>query len=1710
MDFEASLDTMEVDADNLEVSLNTLLESSNVDTSELSVKNDFANYNVKLPSINLPEFSGQYIDWLQFKSQFVSLIHDNACLSDSQKLYHLQSALKGHAKQLQTVNDSYSSLFEALEGRYENKRLIVNSHIAELLNPNKIKFESAFHLRSLIDSIQSHLRALKQLELEPNALCESMLIFVITQRPDDESRKQYETELHSTDLPKWNNFLDFLIKRSQALENVQRNSSLKNKNEYSPKFRSFVVKSDEKTCPLCPLETHPIFKYKMFHEMSVQERSNKVRSLNLCFNCLGHHLIKNCLKLNRKCRVCNANHNSLLCKTSVPRPISEPHQNRNLPSPQSSSGVIYDPSSATVINPQTATCLYNEVGEKSILLSTAKVKVQSATGGWLVMNAILDSGSQKCLCNLEASNFLGLKKYSTNSTIVGLNGACISVWKRISAEILNGSSFKRKLNFLIVPKITGCVPTQPLDLTKIKLRQNITFADAEFNIPKPIDILLGGEIFYELLKSKQIKLHDNSIILQDSVFGYIVTGSIQNEPSNYYFCNFIQDQVDRNLTKFWDLEAIGIKAESSCDPNDQAMQHFKSSVRFNSGRYEVGFPWKGHTQELNDNFSVAEKRVKSLTRRFIRDPTLYIQYSEILKEYEYQGIIERVLETEKPTDRAVFYLPHQAVFRQESLTTKMRIVFDASSHEDGQPSLNDCIWSGGNLNPNIFHLIISFRLNTIAITTDIERAFLQISLRDEDRDAVRFLFPDIRSNQTDPYKFQVYRFKRVMFGVNVSPFLLSATIKHHIENYREQYPAATEMLDTCLYVDDVISGADDISQALKVSKDAETIMKNASMKLRKWNSNDQTLIRTWEKEGLETHPRHPDDSSKIPSSKVLGIPWDVVHDYFTIDVKGLLQLDTSKPITKRIVLLSAGKIYDPVGFLSPYTIRLKCLLQELWLRKLSWDDELPPDIHAVWSQWWLELPFLSELKIPRNILDSSGDSSEVQIHTFSDASQKAYGEAAFLRVKHKDRVSVDLVTSKSRVAPLKRLSLPRLELMGALLAARLAKEVKKILDQKCSTRAFFWTDSQVTLHWIKGPSHRWKLFVANRVREIQSLTDPNSWFHCSGKDKPADLLTRGISVDALTTNSKWWNGSSFLRQIDFQTKGLDEAIPERVYLTEMRKNSNPKEDISLTLTVTKNNFLENIIDISNNYVKLIRVVSFLYRFMHLQNQILENQNYKDKGTPYFTGGKSCWLIHSLHEREFYEEMRKLLAVEPIPMKSKLTPLNVFLDESNIIRVGGRLANSNLNEKAKFPMILPSRNVLTDNILSHYHKKYLHAGPHSLLYLVRQKFWPLNGRNNCRRIIHECVNCFKNKPITMNQIMTNLPRDRVTPNYPFNVTDVDFAGPFFIKFKNQRKGALNKIYVVVYVCLCTKAIHLDFVTDLTSQAFITSLKRFFGRRGKCAKITTDNAKTFVGANAEIKKLFKMIKLPDHTLAEFLTNESIEWNFIPPRSPNHGGLWEAGVKAFKFHLKRVVGNAHLTLEEFITILCEIEAVLNSRPLTPLTSNFDDFETLTPGHFLVGRPLTSIVEVQITNINENQLSRWEKVKKLPNIYIYKLWKRDYLNNLQERHKWKFNKNNISVGTLVLIKDENLPSTKWSTGRITELFPGTDSFKILKKGQVEGHFSRKDRTYKRRMVCHLRVPSHIELNGNEIADSLAKSATADTLRRDTCLTFAELSSIK
>ncbi|XP_035205922.1 uncharacterized protein LOC118180953 [Stegodyphus dumicola] len=289
----------------------------------------------------------------------------------------------------------------------------------------------------------------------------------------------------------------------------------------------------------------------------------------------------------------------------------------------------------------------------------------------------------------------------------------------------------------------------------------------------------------------------------------------------------------------------------------------------------------------------------------------------------------------------------------------------------------------------------------------------------------------------------------------------------------------------------------------------------------------------------------------------------------------------------------------------------------------------------------------------------------------------------------------------------------------------------------------------------------------------------------------------------------------------------------------------------------------------------------------------------------------------------------------------------------------------------------------------------------------------------------CVECFKNKPIVATQIMRDLPSERVTPSSPFLNVGIDLCGPFEIKYKGQRKGTFQKIYVAIFVRMATKAIHMEFVS-----ALIAALKRFFARRGKSSIIFSDNATNFTGASAELKHLHKLM-LNSEDISSLLASEGIRWKFLPPRAPNFCGLWEAGVKAFKYHLKRVVGSARLTFEEFLTVIVQIEGILNSRPLSPLSTDTDDFQALTPGHFLIGKPINAIPEPNLIDKRDNLLSRWHRTQKLVQ-NIWKCWQNSYLSNLQQRSKWVLKKPNITPGMLILLKDSQLPICNWSLGRI------------------------------------------------------------------------------
>ncbi|GFQ72167.1 DUF1758 domain-containing protein [Trichonephila clavata] len=424
----------------------------------------------------------------------------------------------------------------------------------------------------------------------------------------------------------------------------------------------------------------------------------------------------------------------------------------------------------------------------------------------------------------------------------------------------------------------------------------------------------------------------------------------------------------------------------------------------------------------------------------------------------------------------------------------------------------------------MLELLLRFRKNPVAFTADVKSAFLQIESNLHDRDFTRFFWTDNLNNNPC-----VLNFTRVLFGLRPSPYLLAATLKHHFRKYKEQYPHTFDLLNSSIYVDDFICGRNDVPDALRTTLECLQIFSDASMLLRKWRTNSKQLDLLWQQEGVETEFSETSATDLRLPIKVLGLASDSEKDLIYFNPKNLLKFMSRKTESKRFILSVVGRIYDPIGILGPFIIELKCLLQDLWTLGVDWDSDFPPMLRHKWQQRSSEAEGLTEIKIPRFYLgDVDQELSSVDIHCFSDASKSAYGTILYLRfVTCNNKIETSFICSKSRVAPLKSLTLPRLELTAALLSARLAKQVSSCL--KFNANIYYWTDSLISYYWIRGDSSAFKPYIKNRVQAIQLLSDTSQWGHCPGKNNPADLFSRGTSAVKLVQNELWWHGPPWLK-----------------------------------------------------------------------------------------------------------------------------------------------------------------------------------------------------------------------------------------------------------------------------------------------------------------------------------------------------------------------------------------------------------------------------------------------------------------------------------------------------------------------------------------------------------------------------------------------------
>lgn len=1640
---------------NLQMSSQRSIEKTQRDI--LEQHRSVESRNVALPRLELKVFAGGYTQWVEFYDGFKSAVHFRKDLTPTQKLQYLKSSLNGEPsnliKTLSLQDDNYDIALNILKNRYDDPETIKNAHFENIFNLKGMTQRSVSNLRRICSVLEENVQALHNLG-EPVEYWDSWLIYTTKKKLDPETRIDWERHVATQPQQKFTDIMKYLAQLARALESVGDCKVNKLKIE-SPvqKFksepsgypiRSFhqIEASSVERCFVCD-QNHSVTQCQKFLKMYPRERKENVCRARRCLNCFSRkHFATRCPKT-AGCRSCSLKHHSLLhWETRAVRSVDG-----NTRSASNSSNEMTSVSSH-IARPMVS---------KEVLLSTALVGLRSANGQIVTCRALIDPGSQASFVTENTVKQLRLRITSENEgvQVKGIGGiANRSITSRARCELFtfHGNMPCMSMDALVIDRVTERLPRNRVDVCDWPELRHLRLADEGFFEPGPIDMLIGADVYAKVLSRTGNVLRNEcgSLVAQETIFGWVISGITNSNGTAGASLNgnvvvhFVESQrgEDQLLKRFWEIEDVAVSRSNATSLEEKACEkHFEDtySRRDDDGRYVVSLPRKPE-HSLGNSRMNAVRRLQQIERRLERDPQMRESYKNTIEDYFELGHAEPVPKASiEKMENDTFYMPHHCVIKSSSTTTKLRVVFDASAKTANGLSLNDTLMDGPKLQDDLFDILVRFRLHPIAFSADVTKMYRQIVLAEEDRDLHRFVW---RKNSTD--EVRDFRMKAVAFGVRSSAYHAQRVLMQLAMDDGERFPLAKTILEKDFYMDDCLSGASNVETAVRTRRELSSLLGAGGFHLRKWSSNCAEFLADIDVVDREAQiPLNMDlDSAAV---KTLGVYWVPSTDVFSFKIQECsgktsspelqqLNVDIASVTTKREVLSYTARIFDPLGFLAPTLIVAKILLQRTWQFGVDWDDALPNAISGAWQNWRKELDKLDGLRYDRCLVSKEDSVEDYHLHGFADASQSAYACVIYLRtVDVWGKVTVTLIASKTKVAPIKTLSLPRLELCANLLLARLLHRVKESLRLP-SVTVYAWSDSTVALDWICGSANRWKTFVANRVSEIQDLINPSCWRHCPTECNPSDCASRGISPEQLMSHNLWWSGPSWLTQ-DFEHW----PSRHRDYLKvetekEMRKNVTVCHAVEVDGEVLRNTFSYS------SWTKLTRVTAWCRRWLQLRKSHGEKRVVGPLTCDEINKAANVW-IRVAQVDGFSQELSCLKRDDELPNKSRIVGLSPFLDSEGIIRVGGRLSAAKLPYAAKHPVLLPKEHFVVTLIVEKEHKNSLHAGPQLMMSLLRDRYWIVNARNKARSVVNKCIVCRRYRAKTIEQLMGPLPSSRVEPARAFSKTGVDYAGPFLLKTKTGRGARTEKCWLSLFVCFTTKAVHIELVTRLTTQAFLAAFRRFISRRGHPTVMYSDNGTNFVGANRELKELKLLLLTQNHNnnIAEELSQAGIEWVFSPERASHFGGLWEAGVKSVKYHLKRTLGNAILTFEEMSTVLCQIEACLNSRPLVPMSSDPSDLNVLTPGHFLVHAPLNALPEPSLTDIKINRLDRWQYVQLLQQ-HFWKRWSKDYLSRMQQRPKWFQRRRDLKIGDLVLMAEDNLPPSKWARGRVEQTHPGRD----------------------------------------------------------------------
>lgn len=1185
----------------------------------------------KLPLIEFQKFSGEIKEWLPFWSQFKRIDEDADIENEDKFQYLLQATIpKSRARQLvesyPCTGDNYTKVIESFKSRFGRDDLLVEVYVRQLLKLVLSNLNDKMSLATLYDKIESQLRALESLGVTSDK-CAAMLYPLVESCLPEEMLRVWQRSSYydkeSVLKSRLECMMTFLRKEVESEERISLAVSGFNLdiNDKSKKKRDTVYKDVPTAAGLMNFKTHTVKcvfcsagHYSKdcieAHKLSLSERIKMLRKNGCCFSCVRYgHLTKDC-RMSVRCSKCQGKHILLMCP-KVQDKVEELSQTNKV--------------TKTVCESTLSNNTYDQV-----FLQTLVVKLRGYNTERCV-RAIIDTGSQKSYITEAAvaeMEYLPIREENMIHSLFGGNQTTICSHKcyRIRLGSLD-NSYACNLEALdqpVICKNISCVKEGSWISEIQQLGVKITD-----KTEGPIEVLIGADVAGKIYTGRR-HLLTCGLVAIETLLGWTLIGKIPTPSSIRASSTMIVTSMlskDVTVAELWSLDILGItdpgERKSKKEMELAIMEHFLKTVSVNpEGRYEVRMPWiEGHPP-ISSNLKMAKTRLDSLVNKLQKDG-YYEEYRQVLCEWLAESIIEEVPDNELQNESS-HYLPHRHVVKLNSATTKVRPVFDASAREKGFPSLNQCLEKGINLIALVPSILTRFRLSKIGIVSDIRKAFLQISLCSNDRDFLRFLW-------YENGQIKVYRHARVVFGVTCSPFLLGAVITYHLqkilqqnENVRmtEYSDSVISKLMTSFYVDNCVTSVDSEKELDQFIKEASKLMMEGKFDLRGW---EHTLLE--------------DTDENVALTPVLGLNWDRKYDTLEINLAAFKDINLNV-ITKRTILSAAHSVFDPIGFTCPVTLCPKLLLQKTWSAKISWDEEVVEDIKTKFLHWMGELHHLSNLKIPRWLSNESGEFVRWSLHCFCDASQEAYATALFLRSESRQGVHIQLVQAKARVSPVKRMTIPRLEMLAATIGARLTATVIDVLDRNIST--YYWTDSTTVLSWIRRDD-QWGPFIWNRVQEIRNLTRKETWHHVPGVMNPADLPSRGCSIKRLI-ESRWWDGPAWLRKPAEEWPGQDYVCDEEIVNQEKRKG------IVSSLLSTEHDSNWYYVYFSR-YSKIIRLLGWIKRFIfHCRQPLCKNKG--ELTVQELTNAEIC-LIKLIQQESFHgdSDKRPLQRIYPLKIYS---------------------------------------------------------------------------------------------------------------------------------------------------------------------------------------------------------------------------------------------------------------------------------------------------------------------------------------------------------------------------------------------------------------------------------------------------------------------------